>query len=180
MPGAEFRIQESEFRIQNREQRRRREELRRSFQPRRLRLLFVGESPPASGRFFYQGDSGLYRAMRDTFKIVDPSIRDEDFLITFQTLGCYLIDLCPDPVDRLDPKSRRAACCAEVESLSRTIVQLQPDRIATLLRSLEDDVLRAVSLANWNGPVIHLPYPGRWVRHRDSFADLLLPTIRSL
>jgi hypothetical protein len=118
--------------------------------------------------------------MRDTFQIVDPSIHDEDFLTTFQSLGCYLIDLCPDPVDRLDPKPRRAACRAEVESLSRTIVRLQPAMIATLLRSIEDDVARAVGLANWNGPVLHLPYPGRWVRHRDSFADLLVPTIRSL
>jgi hypothetical protein len=118
--------------------------------------------------------------MRDTFKIVDPSIHDEDFLGAFQALGCYLIDLCPDPVDRLDSKSRRAACRAEVESLSRTIVQLQPAMIATLLRSIENDVMRAVSLANWNGPIIHLPYPGRWVRHRDFFAELLVPTIRSL
>jgi hypothetical protein len=31
-----------------------REILRRSFRPARVRVLFVGESPPASGRFFSQ------------------------------------------------------------------------------------------------------------------------------
>src|SRR6202041_2824409 len=81
-----------------------RERVRRLYRPDRVRILFVGEAPPASGRFFYRGDSGLYRAVRDTFKIVDPSIHDEDFLAAFQALGCYLIDLCPDPVDRLDSK----------------------------------------------------------------------------
>jgi hypothetical protein len=31
-----------------------RERLRRHYPPARVRILFVGESPPASGRFFYQ------------------------------------------------------------------------------------------------------------------------------
>ncbi len=75
-------------------------------------MLFIGESPPASGRFFYHRDSGLYRATCDAFQIIDPAINDENFLAAFQAMGCYLIDLCPDPVDRLDPPSRRAACRA--------------------------------------------------------------------
>jgi hypothetical protein len=44
-----------------------RERLRRRYRPDGVRILFVGEAPPASGRFFYQADSGLYRAVRDTF-----------------------------------------------------------------------------------------------------------------
>jgi hypothetical protein len=48
--------------------RREREALRESFRPKPIRILFVGEAPPASGRFFYSANSGLYRAMRDVLK----------------------------------------------------------------------------------------------------------------
>jgi hypothetical protein len=156
------------------------ESLRRSFRPARLHLLFIGESPPASGRFFYQRDSGLYRAMRDAFRIADPSIDDETFLARFQASGCYLIDLCPEPVDHLDPKARRAACRASEERLSRTIGRLKPAGIATVVRSIEGNVLRAASKAGWRGEFIHLPYPGRWSRYRDAFVGNFAPIISGL
>ncbi len=160
--------------------RRRRESLRRRFRPAPLRVLFVGESPPASGRFFYRGDSGLYRAMRDAFRTIDPSIEDANFLSVFRACGCYLIDLCPEPVDRLDPRSRRAACRAGEVSLSRSIARLRPPVIATVLRSIECNVTRAASRADWQGPLIHLPYPGRWSRYREEFVRTLAPTISAL
>ncbi len=158
-------------------ERRQRERFRRSFRPADLRLLFIGESPPASGRFFYQRDSGLYRAMRDAFRVIDPSINDENFLATFQGVGCYLVDLCPEPVDQLDSQSRRRACRAGEELLSSKIARLRPAMIATLLRSIEGNVTRAASHANWRGSFIHLPYPGRWSRHRRTFVYILAPVI---
>ncbi len=157
-----------------------RERLRRTFRPARLRLLFIGESPPASGRFFYRRDSGLYRAMRGAFQMADPSIDDENFLAVFQRAGCYLIDLCGEPVDSLDLKTRRAVCRSGEESVSRMIAELQPAMIATLLRSIEGNVARAIIRARWHGPVIHLPYPGRWVRHRKAFMNALVPAIGDL
>jgi hypothetical protein len=157
-----------------------RERLRRRYRPPVVRLLFIGESPPASGRFFYQRDSGLYRAIRDAFGMIDPSITDEGFLTVFQNSGCYLIDTCIDPVDHLDAKSRRAACVAREPSLSRSINQLQPASIVTLLRSIQNNVRRAVVLAGWRGPILEVPYPGRWVRHREIFVQALAPHLRAL
>jgi hypothetical protein len=156
------------------------ESLRRSFRPTLLRLLFVGESPPASGRFFYRRDSGLYRAMRDAFQSVDPSIDDEHSLARFQASGCYFIDLCAEPVDHLDSKSRRAACVSSEKRLARLIAQLKPVRIATVVRSIEANVMRAALRAHWCGGFIHLPYPGRWSRYRDAFVNTLAPTISGL
>jgi hypothetical protein len=144
-----------------------------------VRLLFIGESPPASGRFFYRGDSGLYRAMRDAFRTVDPSIRDENFLTAFQAWGYYLVDLCAEPVDRLDAKSRKAACRAAENLLARAIARLRPDGIATVVRSIEGNVARAALRAPWTGPVLHLPYPGRWYRNRDIFIEMLRPTLEA-
>jgi hypothetical protein len=160
--------------------RRDREKLRRVFRPAHVQLLFIGEAPPASGRFFYCGNSGLYRAMRDAFRSIDPSIDDENFLAVFKALGCYLTDLCAEPVDTLDSQSRRAARHAGERSLARSIAQLEPAIIAPVLRSIAGNVVQACSWADWHGPIIHLPYPGRWQRLRNAFIDTLAPTICGL
>ena len=155
-----------------------REALRRSFQPSKVKLLFIGESPPASGRFFYSGDSGLYRAMRDVFRTLDPSISNATFLQTFRVSGCYLVDLCREPVDKLPPRLRRAACVVAEKPLARIIARVQPRMIATLVRSIEGNVTRALERGRWKGPIFNLPYPGRSSRHRTSFGYQLLPTLR--
>ena len=164
---------------------RRRERLRQRFRPDRVRWLFVGESPPASGRFFYQGDSGLYRAMRDAFQSVDPAIADAAFLARFQASGCYLIDVCQEPVDDLDPALRRAVCRDCELSLSRRIARLRPQVILTVVRSIEENVRAAAGNAGWGGTWVHLPYPGRWSRHRNTFVATLaarigVPVLRSV
>jgi hypothetical protein len=156
------------------------EALRRKYRPEKVRLLLIGEAPPASGRFFYQQDSGLYRAIREAFLAIEPSITDESFLSVFQESGCYLIDLCPRPVDHLDARSRRAACVANEASLCKTIGSLQPRAIVTLLRSIRGNVARAVSCAGWQGSLLELPYPGRWRRHREIFVDALVPQLKAI
>lgn len=158
----------------------RRERLRRRYRPERVRLLFVGEAPPASGRFFYQRDSGLYRAIRDAFRAVNPSISDASFLPLFQAAGCYLLDVCPHPVDHLDKQSRREACRANEAMLGRHIKELQPPIIVTMLRSLGGVVDRAAIRAHWHGQRIDVPYPGRWWRHRVVFVRKLMPTLRTI
>lgn len=74
-----------------------------------MRVLFVGEAPPASGRFFYQEDSGLYRAIRQALFEAFPVLRERDFLESFRALHCYLVDLCENPVDRLGSRQRLRA-----------------------------------------------------------------------
>jgi hypothetical protein len=158
----------------------RREALRRRFLPQRVRILLVGESPPASGRFFYCEDSGLYRAVRDVFKEADPAISDEGFLRRFQTCGCYLIDLCEDPVDKLDSKSRRRTCSMGEALLARRIRRLRPEMIVSLVRSILGNIERASARAHWHGPILDLPYPGRWIHHRRIFATQLSPYVNAI
>jgi hypothetical protein len=157
-----------------------REKLRRRYRPADLRLLFVGEAPPASGRFFYNRDSGLYRAIRDAFRALDPGITDETFLSVFQNSGCYLIDLCPRPVDHLDRQSRRLAHLESEPSACQKIKKLQPQSIVILVRSIRRNVERAASCAGWHGCLTDLPYPGRWLRHRKIFLDALVPQLKDL
>jgi uracil-DNA glycosylase len=152
---------------------REREKLRESFRPKRIRIMFIGEAPPASGRFFYSANSGLYRAMRDAFRAVEPQINDENFISFFRASGCYLIDLCPMPVDQLDAKSRRRARVAGEQLLSEKLIRLRPEKIALVLRAIANHVVKAAKRANWRGEIIELPYPGRWHRHRVEFLEAL-------
>src|SRR5664279_3494760 len=162
------------------ETRRQREILRRRFCPDHVRWLFIGESPPASGRFFYRGDSGLYRAIRDAFRTVEPSITDANFLAGLRASGCCLIDLRPEPVDHLGSQSRRAACRASKAPLSRTIARLHPPVLATVVRSIEGDVARAAPQTQWRWQFIRLPYPRRWSRHREVFMSVLAESLAFL
>ena len=160
---------------------RRRERLRRRYRPSHLRLLFIGEAPPASGRFFYQCDSGLYRAIRDTFVAAIPSLQSskDEFLESFRAMGCYLVDLCGKPVDRMDSRSRRCICKAGETRLARRLRQLRPKIVITVVLSIGRNVRRAEACAMWSGQHMELPYPGRWYRFRMAFRRKLTPLLRT-
>jgi hypothetical protein len=155
-----------------------RERLRRRYRPRRVRVLFVGEAPPASGRFFYQADSGFYRAMRQAFVQAFPALGGRDFLESFRALNCYLVDLCGRPVDRLRSTQRRRACRDGESRLSRTLRSLRPLIVITVVRSIAGSVKRSERRANWSGLHIELPYPGRWQHLRIAFVRALVPQLR--
>jgi hypothetical protein len=155
-----------------------RERLRKRYLPDPVRILFVGESPPASGRFFYQADSGLYRAVRDTFAIAFPSLPGSEFLSRFRSLGCYLVDLCSHPVDQMTRKARERACRAAELGLAPTIRRLHPRIIVAIVRSIRLNVRRAQDGAGWSGLYLELPYPGQWRRHRIEFERQLVPLLR--
>lgn len=155
-----------------------REELRRRYRPQAVKILFVGESPPASGRFFYQADSGLYRAVRQTFLLAFPKLKNEEFLESFQALGCYLVDLCATPVDDLVRGERARACHAGEARLARTIGVLRPEVIVTVVRSIGENVERATAQAGWRGTMVEVPYPGRWQSHRVEFQKRVVPLLR--
>jgi hypothetical protein len=155
-----------------------RERLRRRYRPARVKMLFIGEAPPASARFFYLANSGLYRAIRHTFAGALPKLADQDFLESFRDLGCYLVDLCETPVDRFGKQQRTRICDAAEVRLSRTIQQLHPEIIITVVRSIAANVRRAQDLAGWKGGHLELPYPGRWHHHRREFEKILTPILR--
>ena len=155
-----------------------REYLRGRYRPHRVRILFVGEAPPTSGRFFYRADAGLYRAVRDTFISAFPNLEKTHFIEAFRSLGCYLVDLCGQPVDRMDRKARQRVCFAGEASLSRTLRQLRPQIVVAVVRSIGRSVRRSEDQAKWSGLHVELPYPGRWVHHRAEFHRKLVPLLR--
>ena len=142
--------------------------------PPRVRLLFIGESPPASGRNFHAADSSLYRVMEATFLRAWPALgRRGDFRATFRDLGCGLVDLSETPVDRLTPTERRAACRAGEARLANELIALAPRAIVTVVRSIEPNMRRVIAHAGWDGEWLALPYPGRWAGPRTEFVSTL-------
>lgn len=154
--------------------------LRRRYRPTRVRFLFVGEAPPASGRFFYQADSGLYRAIREAFLEAFPNTRVSRFLDAFRALGCYLVDLCRQPVDQLGKRARKRACLESEPHLCRTLRRLRPQVVITVVRSIASNVKRSEGHANWSGLHVELPYPGRWNHHRSKFVRALVLLLRKM
>jgi hypothetical protein len=164
-----------------------RERLRNRFRPARVRVLFVGESPPAAGSFFYAADSELYRATRDAFEAALPEFRNADsFLNAFAESGCYLVDLALDPVNQLTNRNdgswkRRAQARARGEArLAATLADLQPAIVIVVLKGIVANVTRAADRAGIATESYALTYPSRWNRHRLAYRNELSRLLRTI
>lgn len=131
-------------------------------------MLFVGESPPANGAFFYLG-SPMTKYMWKVFSGVtqaDFGSRDE-FLDFFKREGCFLDDLSHDPVDNVKNKSqRRSILDGCVNALAERMREYKPEFVVAVLKSIEDQVCRAAELANLQVPVYAVPFPGQGNQRR--------------
>lgn len=159
-----------------------RERLRRGYLPRKVRVLFVGESPPAGGTFFYAADSGLYRATRDAFYDALPQLdRSEPFLDAFSRLGCYLEDLCDRPVNDKPPAERLQLRREGEARLARTLKELHPHEIVVLLKAIVPNVRRALVSAGMDDLDCRcVTYPSRWHRHRIAYRRDLVSILAEL
>ena len=141
------------------------EALRRSFRPEDIKTLFVGESAPRSGKFFYTHNTGLYRAIKQAFNGSD------DFLSGFKASGFYLDDLSLVPVNGMSPGERREQCKASIPSFSSRLREYQPASIVILLRSIDKWVREAAAQAKLQVPVYSVTYPGRFQKLRETFQN---------
>ena len=147
--------------------------LQEGYEPTDLNVLFVGESRPASGKYFYASDSTLYFAMRDAFEQTLGRGTDGGFLDFFQELGCYLTDLSAEPVNQLPfgSSERIAARRAGIPALTDLISKRKPIVLVAVLLDIEPEVRNAVQ-SSGESPVVHfLPFPRG--QERTRFVRLL-------
>lgn len=154
------------------------EELRRGYCPNPIRLLFVGESPPAGGTFFYKGDSGLARYTKRAFEEAYgiQAIGMTDFLNGFKSAGCYLDDLCLEPVNRMSEPARRAACKRAVDPLAIRLRAAQPQIIVPIVRRIENCVRQSAETAGLLDRMrAALPHPamGNHLRYMAELSRLI-------
>lgn len=123
------------------------ETLRRRYRPNDLRILFIGESRPACGTFFFAADSNLFLSTEAAFRRVygecfQPGIH---FLNFFRSVGCYLEDLCLEPVNNLASTARRAAHRVAINHLANRLDGHHPHTIIVVGRSRS--LCRSVGMA---------------------------------
>ena len=83
---------------------------RRCFVPSTVRLVIVAESPPASGKYFYDSAGAvtepLFRAL--TRQLGVDSLSKKGGLLEFQRRGWLLVDATYEPVNKLGGAARNA------------------------------------------------------------------------
>lgn len=129
------------------------EVLRQSFRPERIATLFVGESAPASGRFFYSGNSSLFRAMKKAFG------NQESFLDDFRHKGFYLDDLVLTPVNKLQNRERIRLRREAVPQLAKRLTEYKPAAIVVVMRGILSVVRDAMRTAGVMYEPFCVPHP---------------------
>jgi hypothetical protein len=143
-----------------------REEARLSWQPDKTKVLFIGESPPRGGTFFYLANSCLYEYTKKAFfEVYGKDFKlGAEFLQFFKSSGCYLDDLCLQPINDLSPPDRRLKRANSVAGLAERIKKESPDVVIVVIKKIKKEAVKAINLAQVGElPTYFLPFPGqRW------------------
>jgi hypothetical protein len=145
------------------------EELRQSFRPERITTLFVGESAPNSGRFFYSGNSSLFRAMKKAFG------NRESFLEDFQHKGFYLDDLVLTPVNKLQTRERSRLRKEAVPQFATRLTEYKPSAIVIVMRGIQSVVRDAMRMAGVMYEPFCVPHPafGNSIRFHIAMTEII-------
>lgn len=132
--------------------------LRASYRPAVIRVLFVGESAPAGGAFFYKGYGTVYTEFR---KALLPLIGEQPtFLDAFRSTGLYVDDLVLTPVDNLPSRERKRLQNDNVISLADRISVYRPQAVVAFLKAIELPVEAAVGRSGLDCAFHVVPFPG--------------------
>ena len=156
------------------------ENIRRSYRPNRITVLFVGESPPHGGTFFYCQNSRLFSYTVEAFRrAFRPDIREEQFLSMFMRAGCYLEDLSLAPINHLSKPERRKARSAAVGQFRKRAKAASPEAVVCLMKGIAKLVREAVNGAGFaTVPFEAVPFPA--MGHEQEYVAELSPILRCL
>jgi hypothetical protein len=136
------------------------ETVRASYRPKPILTLFVGESAPNSGDFFYYGNTALTGYMKQAMEAAGLG-GDGDFLERFKAYGWYLDDLVLTPINQLGRSPQRKKECRDAQaSMAARIKEYQPRAIVSLLLSIRDIVEAAAIDASSNARLFAVPFAG--------------------
>jgi len=158
--------------------------LRNNFLPDDLRLIIIAESPPASGKYFYDINGSisepLFRAfMHDILRITPPT--KSDGLRALQNAGMFLVDAVYKPVNKGLTRARRdRLIVANYPALRDDLIQITPEKdIPVLLIKKNICVLLEPLLVNDgfrvlnNGQVVPFPSSGQQGRFREIITSII-------
>ena len=149
------------------------EAARARFRPAKITTLFVGESAPVSGDFFYYGNNAMLTHVQ---RAVDQALGgSDDFLQRFKAYGWYLDDLVLTPVNHLTKRDREAKNRDAQNSLSARIAEYQPLAIVSLMLGIKTIVDAAAIAAGNHAPRFAVPFPGmgQQARFQTAMAEII-------
>jgi hypothetical protein len=153
------------------------EAIRNFYRPDKIKVLFVGESPPASGKFFYRGGAMTAFTMKAFMTAYDISFAGQkEFLDDFKAFGCFLDDLSHSPVNRLKGTEREQVLKDSVDSLADRVRNSEPAVVIAVFRKIEGHVRRAVEKSGIAATVCVLPAPGNG--HQNKYVQGLVEILR--
>jgi len=154
------------------------ETIRKSFRPKKIRILLIGESPPSSGKFFYTGSPMTTYTARAFEMAHGKRFQDQgEFLAYFKESGCYLDDFSTTPLNRLSKIDREKFLFKKIDSLADRIRHANPEVIVILLRRIEDLARLAIEKSNSRSPVFVTPFPGQG--YQNDFINCLSAIIKN-
>jgi len=134
------------------------EPLRARYQPPEIRVLFVGESAPAGGNFFYRQTGQVHREFR---KALAPVIgAAPSFVDAFKRAGFYLDDLVLEPVNWLSPSERKDMHAASIVSLAERMKTHDAPRVVAFMKGIAAPVRTAIALSGKPRTLHVVPFPG--------------------
>lgn len=104
--------------------------LRKKYKPKKVKCIIIAESPPSSGKYFYDNTGlttePLFAALMKIIKYKPLNKEKEYGLKKFQKKGFYLMDSTYRPIDKLLPKKRNIFI---KQSLNLNKLLLDPKKI---------------------------------------------------
>jgi hypothetical protein len=153
--------------------------LRKLFQPARIQAIFILESPPKSGEYFYDPDGRLtehlFAAMMQLLKYTPMHKRDS--LGEFQKRGFMVVDASYVPVNDLKGKYRDERTMSQSFALLEDIGILNPNKTiplilvkANICRLMEPLLKKQGFLVVNEGTVVPFPSSGQQTNFREKIA----------
>jgi hypothetical protein len=153
--------------------------LRQKYQPETTRLAIVAESPPDSGRYFYD-ETGLtteplFAALMRQLRL-RPATKHEG-LGAFQRRGWFLVDATYQPVNGLNARNRKAVIIRDYPLLRDDLRTVAPESIVLIKTNvcvlLEPRLLADGFHVLNQGRTIYFPSHGRQGDFQRQFAEVV-------
>lgn len=134
------------------------EQLRASYRPTKVKVLFVGESAPAGGMFFYKQTGQVHGQFREALA---PHIGDSpSFVDAFKQAGFYLDDLVLEPVNWLSRSERKAIHAASTPLLAERLRDYEAPHVVAFMKGIEAPVKAAIAASGMPCQFQVVPFPG--------------------
>ncbi len=137
------------------------DDLRNYYKPDNIDVLFVGESRPQGGTFFYQENSALYRETKKAFN--EYFAQNIFTLNNFKQWNCWLYDICDDPVNDFDNAQRKDCIHKNISRLVDFIKVADPKLIIVCKKTFMEPEIRTSDIMkayHVDENIFFLPFPG--------------------